>query len=319
MHIDPLGSADPVPFGMDGPPFVRIRVQPMAGELCRYIVMSNDPNDDSEEDIVQTARVPARIVQTSECKVMVMFHYYKRCPLVHQFGLFKFRTGNNSAPGTPTATLRSRAHIFGLDAISRNLFNGRPGSAKIDFFSGSINGSRRSKSSVSKSSTTTMTGDGSLMKFSSRNSTTTAATSMLSTDEDAFFGSGGSGGKSSSTRSRSRSVTRKLLKKRSQSPGAFNSDSEGLSSRRHASRSNPGSRATSEERELEYSDMDDVNSMPPSRAMDESDMDLSMRLELARRNSESQHGKLPSPPVEPNVEETIYEGSLLSNRFLSDN
>ncbi|KAF7981667.1 hypothetical protein HWV62_32792 [Athelia sp. TMB] len=291
VHIDPLGSADPVPFGMDGPPFVRIRVQPMAGELCRYIVMSNDPNDDSEEDIVQTARVPARIVQT-----------------IHQFGLFKFRTGNNSAPGTPTATLRSRAHIFGLDAISRNLFNGRPGSAKIDFFSGSINASRRSKSSVSKSSTTTMTGDGSLMKFSSRNSTTTAATSVLSMDEDAFFGSGGSGGgKSSSTRSRSRSITRKLLKKRSQSPGTFNSDSEGLSSKRHASRSNPGSRATSEERELEYSDMDDVNSMPPSRAMDESDMDLSMRLELARRNSESQHGKLPSPPVEPNVEETIYE------------
>lgn len=72
VHIDPLGSADPVPFGMDGPPFVRIRVQPMAGELCRYTVMSNDPDDDSEEDIVQTARVPARIIQTSESTAMIL-------------------------------------------------------------------------------------------------------------------------------------------------------------------------------------------------------------------------------------------------------
>lgn len=70
MHIDPLGSADPVPFGIDGPPFVQIRIQPMAGELCRYIVLSNDPNDESEEDIVQTVRVPARIVQTSESKAI---------------------------------------------------------------------------------------------------------------------------------------------------------------------------------------------------------------------------------------------------------
>lgn len=65
VHIDSLGSADPVPFGMNGPPLVRVRVQPMAGELSRYTVTSSDPNDEGEEDIVQTARVPARIVQTS--------------------------------------------------------------------------------------------------------------------------------------------------------------------------------------------------------------------------------------------------------------
>lgn len=69
VHIDSLGSADPVPFGMNSAPFVCIRVQPMAGELCRYTVMSSDPNDESEEDIVQTARVPARIIQTSKCKL----------------------------------------------------------------------------------------------------------------------------------------------------------------------------------------------------------------------------------------------------------
>jgi hypothetical protein len=37
----------------------------MAGELSRYTVTSSDANDEGEEDIVQTARVPSRIVQTS--------------------------------------------------------------------------------------------------------------------------------------------------------------------------------------------------------------------------------------------------------------
>jgi hypothetical protein len=43
--------------------------------------------------------------------------------------------------------------------------------------------------------------------------------------------------------------------------------------------------------------------------LDESDMDLSMRLELARQNSQSQHGQhaVPLMPENP-VEETIYEG-----------
>jgi protein ECT2 len=64
--VDSLGSADPIPFGMNGPPYVVVRVQPMAGDLCRYTVSSSDPNDEGEEDIVQTARVPGRIVQTSK-------------------------------------------------------------------------------------------------------------------------------------------------------------------------------------------------------------------------------------------------------------
>jgi hypothetical protein len=66
VHIDPLGSADPIPFGIGAPPFARIRVQPLAGGLCRYSVMSNDPDDELEEDIVQTERIPNRIIQTSE-------------------------------------------------------------------------------------------------------------------------------------------------------------------------------------------------------------------------------------------------------------
>lgn len=68
VHIDRdrHASADPLPFGQGGPPFVIIRVQLMDGGLCRYSVTSSEPTDEGEEDIVQTARVPARVVHTSE-------------------------------------------------------------------------------------------------------------------------------------------------------------------------------------------------------------------------------------------------------------
>ena len=73
MQIDSLGSADPIPFGVQGPPYVLIRVQPIEGELCRYSVTYHNPNESSsdddnhgEEDIVQLSRVPERIVQTSK-------------------------------------------------------------------------------------------------------------------------------------------------------------------------------------------------------------------------------------------------------------
>jgi hypothetical protein len=71
VHIDQLGSADPIPFGISAPPFARIRVQPMAGGLCRYAVSSSDPTDEPEEDIVQTERVPSRIVQTSMSELLI--------------------------------------------------------------------------------------------------------------------------------------------------------------------------------------------------------------------------------------------------------
>lgn len=71
VQIDPVGTADPIPFGSRGPPYVVVRVQPMAGELSRYSVTSNNPDEDDdndgEEDIVQSSRVPDRIVQTSMC------------------------------------------------------------------------------------------------------------------------------------------------------------------------------------------------------------------------------------------------------------
>ncbi|KEP51744.1 RhoGEF gef2 protein [Rhizoctonia solani 123E] len=99
VHIDAEGTADPLPFGMGGAaPYVVIRVQPLAGELCRFAVSSCNEDDEREEDIVHTPSVPGRIVQT-----------------IHQYGLFKFRTGHASAPGTPT---RPRTALFSLDTLS---------------------------------------------------------------------------------------------------------------------------------------------------------------------------------------------------------
>ncbi|KAG6336527.1 hypothetical protein ID866_2549 [Astraeus odoratus] len=248
MHIDALGTADPIPF---------------------------DPNGDPEEDIVQTARVPGRIVQT-----------------IQQYGLFKFRTENDSRPATPTASTRSRAHIFSLDAISRNLFSSRPGSLKGELFGGSINSHSRSrsKSSTSRSSVytqTTTTGDGSLAKFSYRSggSVTTAATSVASGEEDSF----------SLNRSAS---SRKKLVKRGRSPGSGRCTPEPFS--------NPVSRCASPEK---YATPDEAETN-----MDRSEDDLASRLELARRNSQNQHNKA-LPPIRDSkpIEDTIYEGKFMNN------
>jgi protein ECT2 len=65
LHLDPFGTADSLPFGMGCGPFVIVRAQPMAGELCRYMVTCSDESDEGEEDIVHTSTVASRIVQTS--------------------------------------------------------------------------------------------------------------------------------------------------------------------------------------------------------------------------------------------------------------
>ncbi|KAF8165546.1 hypothetical protein B0H34DRAFT_689520 [Crassisporium funariophilum] len=281
VHIDPLGSADPIPFGLGGPPFAIIRVQPMAGGLCRYGVSSNEPGDEGEEDIVQTERVPSRVVQT-----------------IHQFGLFEFKTGKNSLPSTPTA--RSKAAIFGLDAISRNLFNTRPGSSMGDFFSGSINGRRnRSRSTTSRSSmytsTTQTTTTADSMKFSHRsNSTATAATSTMDDDSN-FFASHSSKGKPS---------------KHGRSSSDAMSESDRGSPSRSSSRPRSHSRSSSRGSEPDYSDVDDESTtvLTKAKAMGTSDYNLALQLELARQNSLNQHGKqIPPMQMEAPVEATIYE------------
>jgi hypothetical protein len=311
VHIerDRYSTADPIPFGIGGPPFVVIRVQLLDGGLCRYSVGSSDPNDEGEEDIVQTPRVPSRVIQTSELEweygvPRLTLH------IVHQFGLFEFKTGRNSLPSTPTA--RSKVAIFGLDAISRNLFNGRPGSVG-DFFAGSINGNRRnrSRSTASRSSMytqTTTTADS--MKFSHRsNSTATAATTMSSMDDESFFASRSSKGKMSSTRTKSRSP---ISSDREHSPG-----------RRSGTFSRPHSRSSSRGMDTEYSDNEDDNGtiLAKGGEMPTSDQQLAMQLELARQNSLIQDGKRVVPmQIESPNEATIYEGmsSLLAATLAID-
>ena len=205
-------------------------------------------------------------------------------------------------PSTPIH--RSRVARFGLDALSRNLFNGRPGSTAIDFFTGSINGHRKGKSStVSRSSTYTQTtstcGDGSLAKFSSR-SNSTAPTTVYSIDEDmSFFAS-----------KSSKAGPRKLFS-RARSPATSVSTAE---SERDSSR--PVSRAgsltvPSQEMGPEYSDFEDEDGtiQDKIRDIDTSDYNLAMQLELARQNSLNQPAK-PGLSLSIPVEETIYEGLL---------
>ncbi|KAI0251333.1 hypothetical protein BJV78DRAFT_1275422 [Lactifluus subvellereus] len=281
LHIDELGTSDPIPFGVDAPPFVSIRVQPMAGALSRYKVTSSDPSDEDEEDIVQTDRVSDRVIHT-----------------IHQYGLFKFRTGKNSVPSTPTVG-RSRAAIFGLDAISRNIFNAFPGTGRGDIFGGSINGSRRSKSSTSHSSVSAQSSsDGSFTRFSHRSSSTlTAATSISSVDDDTLH---------DAQSSRPKSRTRRLLS-RSRSPKGSGSEPE-ASPKRPTSRSGSVSSSFSREQSPAVDDYDPVNMAPERRDMDESEWDLTMRLELARHNSQNQRSKGPvEPPWDGPVEGTIYE------------
>lgn len=163
--------------------------------------------------------------------------------------------------------------------MARNLFVGKNG----DVFGAVLqNNHRRSRSATSKSSTTTATTMDSAIRFSTRSTGTTAATSLMSDEED----------------DSTSSPSRKLQKARSRSRSVASSPGKSPSgSRSH-------SRATSEERMVE----DLVLPMSPFPNA-ESEGDLSARLELARRNSQIQHGRpLPLLPTNPPVEDTIYEG-----------
>ncbi|KAG8937079.1 hypothetical protein FRC02_006279 [Tulasnella sp. 418] len=256
LHIDSLGSADPLPFGVDSPPYVIARAQPMAGELCRYSVVSSDPNDEGEEDIVHTTALPNRVTQT-----------------IHQFGLYHFRTSRTSAPSTPTAGNSSRSRMFRLDTISRNFL-----SASTDVF-GTISGStRRPRSRTSTLTTATE----SSAKFSQR-STSTAGTSTNSsmTDDDSLRTGGH--GKSILTQS-----ARKLIK-RGRSPGTFSGAESGSEMDVGSPRKGRGRK--SGRREPDYDDEDEFQS---AMMVDSSEMNLTAQLELARKNSQSQNQTLGS-------------------------
>lgn len=215
---------------------------------------------------------------------------------VHQYGLFKFSTGNSSRPSTPTASMRSRAAIFGLDVIGRNLF-GQGINIKGDLF-GSVSSSRRTKSSRSSVYT-----DGSLARFSRSNSTATTATTI-------------SDGESSLSRSRSTKPgsPKKLIKRKS--PAPINPEDE-LPPLTHSRSRSELARERSVDRELTYDDDEYLGRIPApdfdkSAVSDDSEWSLTQNLELARRNSKSQGHSIPIPRqrsfLEEPIEETIYEG-----------
>ena len=217
---------------------------------------------------------------------------------VQQYGLFKFSTGNNSRPSTPTASMRSRAAIFGLDVIGRNLF-GQGINIKGDLF-GSVSSSRR----TTKSSRSSVYTDGSLARFSRSNSTTTAATTA-------------SDGESSLSRSRSIKPDgpkqQKLIKRKS--PAPINPEDE-IPTPSHSRTRSALPRALSVERELSDDDDEEYLGKLPapdfdrSGVSDDSERALSQNLELARRNSKTQGQPIPRQRsfLEEPIEETIYEG-----------
>jgi hypothetical protein len=104
------------------------------------------------------------------------------------------------------------------------------------------------------------------------------------------------------------SRSKKLLK-RGKSPGGSASESESPS-RRSTKSSSLRSRSPSVEPETYDVEDDDGTILVNTRDLDSSEWNLAMQLELARRNSKNQHGKLVPPiPLESPDEETIYEGS----------
>lgn len=200
--------------------------------------------------------------------------------------------------------MRSRAAIFGLDVIGRNLF-GQGINIKGDLF-GSVSSSRRTKSSRSSVYT-----DGSMARFSRSNSTTTVATTV-------------SDGESSLSRSRSTkpgsSKQQKLIKRKSPAP-IHPEDELPIRSR---TQSEP-SRARSVDRELTDDDGQFLGKIPApdfdrSGVSDDSEWALTENLELARRNSRTQNQPILRQRsfLEEPIEETIYEGlSLRMRRFWS--
>jgi protein ECT2 len=194
--------------------------------------------------------------------------------------------------------MRSRAAIFGLDVIGRNLF-GQGINIKGDLF-GSVSSSRRTKSTRSSVYT-----DGSLARFSRSNSTTTVATTV-------------SDGESSLLRNRSikpgGSKQQKLIKRKSPAP-ILPEDELPLRSR---TQSEP-SPARSVDRGLADDDREILGKIPApdfdrSGVSDDSEWALTENLKLARHNSKSQSQPIARQRsfLEEPIEETIYEGWLVA-------
>jgi len=114
--------------------------------------------------------------------------------------------------------------------------------------------------------------------------------------------------------SRPKSRTRRLLG-RSRSPKGSGSEPD-VSPKRQMSRSGSVSSSSFSREQSPAVDeaYDACEMIPEKRDMDESEWDLTMRLELARHNSQNQGSRGPGePPWDRPVEDTIYEGCYLSD------
>ena len=193
--------------------------------------------------------------------------------------------------------MRSRAAIFGLDVIGRNLF-GQGIHIKGDFF-GSVSSSR------TKSTRSSVYTDGSLARFSRSNSTTTAATTVSNADSSLS--------RSRSTNPGSSKPQQKLIKRKS--PAPINPEDELPPLGRSRKRSEP-SPVRPVGRELadddEYLGKIPAPDFDRSGVSDDSELALTQNLELARRNSKSQNQPIVRQRsfLEEPIEETIYEGTV---------
>nr|XP_031862275.1 uncharacterized protein CI109_002240 [Kwoniella shandongensis]KAA5529347.1 hypothetical protein CI109_002240 [Kwoniella shandongensis] len=139
IHVDEDGFAPDIPMVEGSYPLLSIRLQPVAGGLCRFSSTTTG-DDDDERVVIAMNEVTTKIATT-----------------VHRYGIFKFKTGTTSCPTTPSAAShRLRPSMLNLDAISRNLFgagsvSGKSGTSS-DMFSTSSS-KRGSKTFASRSST----------------------------------------------------------------------------------------------------------------------------------------------------------------------
>jgi hypothetical protein len=198
--------------------------------------------------------------------------------------------------------MRSKAGIFGLEAISRNLFNAKSPPSISDIFGGSVASRRTRASTVSRSNTTASTAtssrdSGSIAQFSQR-SRSTAGTSVY--DDDASVAS----------KPRSISRSRKLFG-RGKSP-ALGAESDHERSPKVKQSPRRLSRAQSEGPAQGWSDGEDDAPLSRSGPQVNSEWNLRMRLDLARQNSEAQTQSrirtMSEPPDMP-----VYEGRSLDD------
>ncbi|KAI0692571.1 hypothetical protein BC835DRAFT_1416498 [Cytidiella melzeri] len=284
VHVDPTGTADPINLGIRGP-FMVARVRPMSGGLSSLTITSQK-HSFRDEEIVDNENVRRTIINA-----------------IHQSGLFTPKTGSNSTPATPSTT-RSRAGILGLEAISRNLFHARPGANKGDIFGGSMNAHKRSKTTIGSrtsaytASTVETAGTGSISHFmrSRSNSISTGETSALDDDAKSIAMSL----ETDSHNSRhSHSISKKLVNaRRPKSPASAGGGS--------GNELEPGLWTDADD---DYdSDVFEEGKTISAITMDQSELDLTARLVLARKNSQSQPEQhFASSSALRLTETTIYE------------